>query len=93
MQLLGFLRQWPLAAFVPAVLYFALALRTRRSLVWTAALLWAAYGVYELLMQAAVICPDGCVRDDVLIIDPFLIMLSLVALFSAMSGRKEIDLS
>ena len=29
---LGFLRQWPLAAFLPAALFFALALRTRRAL-------------------------------------------------------------
>jgi hypothetical protein len=92
MQVFGFLREWPFVAFLPAAIYFALALRTRRSLVWSAALLWAGYGVYELLMQAAVLCPDGCARDDLLIIDPFLIVLSIVALFSAMSGRKEIDL-
>ena len=90
---LGVLREWPLIAFIPAAFYFWLALRIRRSLVWSAAVLWAGYGVYELLMQAQVICPDTCVRDDLLVIDPFLIVLSVVALFSAMSGRKEIDLS
>ncbi len=90
---LGFLRDWPIATFIPAAIYCALAVRVRRSLVWTAALLWTGYGVYELLMHAAVICPDGCARYDLLVIDPFLIVVSVVALFSAMSGRKEIDLS
>lgn len=93
MSVLGFLRQFPLLAFIPAAFYFYLAVRTRRSLVWTAVFLWGGYGVYELLMQAQVICPDGCTREDLLVIDPFLIVVSVVALFSAMSGRKEIDLS
>ena len=93
MLVLGFLRQWPLAAFLPAALFFALALRTRRALVWGAAFFWAIYAVYEFLMNRGVLCPDECSRVDLLVIDPFLVVLSVVALFSSMRGRKEIDLS
>lgn len=93
MLVLGFLRQFPLAAFVPAALFFALALRTQRNLVWGAAFFWAAYAVYEFLMRAGVLCPDECNRVDLLVIDPFLLVLSVVALLSSLRGRKETDLS
>jgi hypothetical protein len=93
MLVLGFLREWPLAAFVPAALFFALALRTQRTMVWGAAFIWAAYAVYEYLMSLGVLCPDQCSRVDLLVIDPFLIVLTIVALFSSLRGRKEIDLS
>ncbi len=93
MLVLGFLRQWPLAAFLPAALFFALALRTGRALVWGAAFIWAIYAVYEFLMNRGVLCPDECSRVDLLVIDPFLVVLSVVALLSSLRGRKEIDLS
>jgi len=93
MLVLGILRQWPLAAFLPAALFFALALRTRRGLVWGAAFIWAIYAVYEFLMNRGVLCPDECSRVDLLVIDPFLVVLSVVALLSSLRGRKEIDLS
>jgi hypothetical protein len=93
MLVLGILREWPIVAFLPAALYFALALHTRRSLVWGAGFIWAGYAVYELLMKTHVICPDECARVDLLFIDPFLIVLSVVALLSASRGRKETDLA
>jgi hypothetical protein len=93
MLILGFLREWPLLAFVPAALFFLLARRSRRGLVWLAALVWAAYGVYEMLMSAQVFCADECTRIDLLFIDPFLLVLTASALLSAMRGRKEVDLS
>jgi hypothetical protein len=93
MLVLGILRQWPLAAFLPAGLFFALALRTRRGLVWGAAFIWTAYAVYEFLMNRGVLCPDECSRVDLLVIDPFLVVLSIVALLSSLRGRKEVDLS
>jgi len=93
MLFLGFLRQWPLAAFVPAALFFVLALRTQRTLVWGAAFIWAAYAVYEYLMRVGVLCPDECNRVDLLVIDPFLSVLSIVALLSSLRGRKETDLT
>jgi len=93
MLVLGFFRNWPLAAFLPAAVFFALALRTRRPSVWGAAFIWAGYAVYEFLMQAGVLCPDGCSRVDLLVIDPFLLVLSAVGLLSSLRGRKETDLS
>lgn len=93
MLVLGFFREWPLAAFLPAALFFALALRTGRTLVWGAAFTWAIYAVYEFLMNRGVLCPDECSRVDLLVIDPFLVVLSIVALLSSLRGRKEIDLS
>jgi hypothetical protein len=93
MLVLGFFREWPLAAFVPAALFFALALRTRRPMVWGAAFFWACYAVYEYLMGLGVLCPDSCSRVDLLVIDPFLIILTIVALLSSLRGRREVDLS
>ena len=93
MLVLGFFRNFPLAAFVPAAIFFALALQTRRGVVWAGAFFWAAYAVYELLMHSGVLCPDECARNDLLIIDPFLVVLSVAALLSSLRGRKEIDLS
>jgi len=93
MLVLGVLRQWPLAALLPAALFFVLAFRTRRGLVWGAAFIWAIYAIYEYLMSLGVLCPDECSRVDLLVIDPFLVVLSVVALFSSLRGRKEIDLS
>ena len=93
MLVLGIFRTWPLAAFLPAVVFFALALRTRRTLAWGAAFAWAIYAVYEFLMNRGVLCPDECSRVDLLVIDPFLVVLSIVALLSSMRGRREIDLS
>jgi len=93
MLLLGFLREWPLVAFVPAALFFALALRNQRPMVWGAALVWAAYAAYEFLMRTGVLCPDECNRVDLLVIDPFLLILSIVAVFSSMRGRRETDLT
>jgi hypothetical protein len=93
MLVLGVLRQWPLAALLPAALFFVLAFRTRRGLVWGAAFFWAIYAIYEYLMSLGVLCPDECSRVDLLVIDPFLLVLSVVALFSSLRGRKEIDLS
>jgi hypothetical protein len=93
MSVLGFLREWPIVTFLPAALYFALGVRTRRALVWSAGFIWAGYGMYELLMKTHVLCPDECARADVLFIDPFLIVLSVVALLSASRGRKETDLA
>ena len=93
MLVLGFLRAFPLAGLLPAALFLALALRTGRSLVWGAAFIWASYSVYEFLMSQGVLCPDQCSRVDLLVIDPFLIVLTIAALFSSLRGRKEIDLS
>ena len=93
MLVLGFLRQWQETAFVPGALFCALTLRTGRALVWGAAFIWAIYAVYEFLMNRGVLCPDECSRVDLLVIDPFLVVLSVVALLSSLRGRKEIDLS
>ena len=90
---LGFLREFPLAAFVPAAVFFALAFRTQRTVVWWAAFIWAAYAVYEFLMRAGVLCADECSRVDLVVIDPFLLILSVAALLSSLRGRKETDLS
>jgi hypothetical protein len=93
MLVLGFFREFPLAGFVPAAIFFALALHTQRALVWGAAFVWAAYSVYEFLMRSGVLCPEECNRVDLLVIDPFLVVLSIVALLSSLRGRKETDLT
>jgi hypothetical protein len=71
---------WPLAALVPAGLFaVAFHFRKRRALLIAAAF-WAAYAVYESLMKARILCSGECnIRVDLLLILPFLWILSLVA--------------
>ncbi|MGE0161245.1 MAG: hypothetical protein AB7T31_17755 [Gemmatimonadales bacterium] len=62
----------------------------RRRAAGVAAVAWGAYGVYELLMQARVLCTGECnIRVDLLLIYPLLLVLSLVAIAKAMRAPAD----
>ena len=81
--------RWPALALLVSALFWALARWSRRRLVTLAAVAWGLYAVYELLMQAHVLCSGECdIRVDLLGIYPLLAALSLGALVVALVGRR-----
>jgi hypothetical protein len=54
-----------------------------------AGLLWFAYGGYEYLMRARVLCSGECnIRVDLLAIYPLLLAVSIAALWNSARGRR-----
>lgn len=93
MPTLKFLSDYPLLALLPAVCFFILGYMSQRTVVWAAGLAWAAFAAYGLLFQKGVLCPFGCdSRVDLLIVYPFLLVISVVGALSALRGRKEVEL-
>jgi hypothetical protein len=93
MSALNVFNDFPWLALLPAVVFFSLAHYTRRRVPYAAAYAWAGYAAYAFLVQKGVLCPDGCSgRLDLLFINPFLVVLSLVAILSSLRGRKEVEL-
>ena len=90
LQALAFFISWPLAALVPAALFFALFLFKRGSFSLIAAILWAVYAVYESLMKARVLCSGECnIRIDLLALYPLLLVVSIVALVELVVKRRK----
>ncbi len=84
LQWMAILIEWPWLAFAVAAFLGALfaALRTRLSA--GAALLWAAYGIYEYLQYFRITCTGECnIRLDLLIAYPLLIAATVAALAGA----------
>ena len=85
----------PALAFAPAVIFLALAVLARRepahrpARLWStvAAGAWAAYGVYEMRMQAWERSVAGPVRVDLLFIGPMLYLASAAALVAWVRWR------
>ena len=76
---------WPWLALLPAGLFFALYLRSRRLPVAAAALLWGLYAVYEYGMRRRWLCTGECnIRVDLLLLYPVLVVASIVALVAAL---------
>lgn len=54
-----------------------------------AAVLWAAYGVYEYLMYARILCTGECnIRVDLLLIYPLLLLATIVGICSSARGAR-----
>jgi hypothetical protein len=79
---------YPLAALVVAMV-FAILWRWRgRRAAAIAALAWGAYGVYEQLMKARILCSGECnIRVDLLLIYPLLLVVSIAAIYKSIRGR------
>ena len=72
--------QWPWAVGIPGGLLLGLFLLRRIPFIAVTAGLWLAYGVYEFLMKARILCSGECnIRVDLLLIIPVLYILSIVA--------------
>lgn len=79
---------WPWTAALPALLFAFLAYRTGQRGLWLTALLWASYGVYELLMYRRVLCTGECnIRVDLLPIVPILLWRTISGLRRALHRR------
>ncbi|WP_151993751.1 hypothetical protein [Buttiauxella massiliensis] len=81
--------RFPWIAFVVMFLFFVLW-RTkplRSSLV--AALAWLSYGIYEFSIFFRLTCSTNCIRVDLLVIYPLLLLISLWAFISALLRLKS----
>lgn len=67
---------------------FAIATFHRRKVIpGIAAVLWLAYGVYESLMYARVLCTGECnIRIDLLLIYPILLLVTVAGIISVSRG-------
>lgn len=93
MPALKILSDYPLLALLPAACFFILGYMSERTVVWAAGWAWVAFAGYGLLFQKGVLCPFGCdSRVDLLIVYPFLLVISVVGALSALRGRKEVEL-
>ena len=70
----------PALALVPALALAALALVSRRRLIWSAAAAWTLYAGYEAGNRARILCSGECnIRADLLLIAPILLLATVVA--------------
>jgi hypothetical protein len=71
----------PLWALLPAVVFVAAGLALRSRVVIGTAAIWGLYAGYEELMRLRILCSGECnIRIDLLVIYPFLLLLSGMAL-------------
>ncbi len=81
---------WPLAAFVPAVIFGGLYFVNRRVGILVAALCWAGYATLETLNKARITCSGECnIRVDLLVIYPVLWIVSILAVVLLFFPRKR----
>jgi hypothetical protein len=81
--------EYPWLALAVAAALFGLWRWRPVGMVGTAAIVWIAYGVYEYLMYARVLCSGECnIRVDLLIIYPLLIMTTVFAALRVWSFRS-----
>ena len=72
---------YPALALVPAILYGLLYAHRRRAVVLVAALAWLLYVPYEYSLKLRILCSGECnIRVDLLLVYPFLLVLSVGAL-------------
>jgi hypothetical protein len=80
---------WPLAALLPAALLGIAYFFKREWFIAMTAALWALYAIYEYLMKLRVLCTGECnIRVDLLLIAPFLLLATIVAVVLLFTRRK-----
>lgn len=78
----------PYLALFAGGVFLLLALLSRSRAVIAAAAAWSAYGLYEYGMKMRWLCTGECnIRVDLLLIYPVLVVLSVVAVYIAVSRR------
>ena len=78
----------PMLALIPAGFLAALFWISRRRVILVAAGSWFCYLPYEWGMKLRILCSGECnIRVDLLIIYPFLFLVSLVAIFAFLRDR------
>lgn len=83
METLSLLIIFPLGALLIGVAFAIAAYLRGKVLPGVIAALWAAYGVYEYLMYARVLCTGECnIRIDLLVIYPVLLIATIAGIVS-----------
>lgn len=86
---MGILIAFPWGALVIGAAFALLWHWRRARSAAAAAALWAAYGVYEYLMHARILCSGECnIRVDLLLLYPVLLAASLAAVWAAVRARR-----
>ena len=81
---MAILIEWPLLALIPLALFLALFVWSQSRAAIVVSLLWGLYVPYELAMKHRILCSGECnIRVDLLVLHPFLIVTSVLALVSA----------
>lgn len=89
MESLGVFIIFPAGALLIAAAFAWASARKRSRLAAIAALLWAAYGIYESLMYARILCTGECnIRIDLLLIHPLLLGITLAAVLVLLRARR-----
>ena len=82
--MLGVFVAAPLLALLPAFVFGLFFWRTHRRSALVAASAWLAYTLYEEAMRRRILCSGECnIRVDLLLLYPVLLVISLVAIVSA----------
>ena len=75
----------PWLGAIPGAVFLWLWIRSRRRLVLAAALAWLLYLPYEYSMKWRILCSGECnIRIDLLLLNPALVVLSILAVVSAL---------
>ena len=78
----------PMLALIPAGLLATLYRISRRRVILVAAGSWFCYLPYEWGMKLRILCSGECnIRVDLLLIYPFLLLVSLAAIFAFLRER------
>ena len=87
--MLGLFVAAPLLALLPACVFVLVYWRTHRRSALVAAIVWLAYTLYEEAMRRRILCSGECnIRVDLLLLYPVLLVISLVAIVSALRWRR-----
>lgn len=82
--------RWPLAALIPATAFGLAFAWNRRGFTLAAAIAWASYVVWELLVYTRITCRGDCnIRADLILIAPLLWILSIAGVLGLLMGRKR----
>lgn len=73
---------YPYLALIPAIFLGIVYFKLKKNIVGITALLWIIYSVYETLNLLRITCSGECnIRVDLILIFPFLTILTLISLF------------
>ena len=90
MDVLGIFTVYPWLALIVAACFGGLWWRFRSKVAFAVAVAWAVYCGYEYLMLTRVLCTGECnIRVDLLLIYPFLLLLSLLAVVNSALAHLE----
>jgi hypothetical protein len=78
---------FPLLALIPAVFFGLCFVKARKWIVLLGSFWWVVYAGYEYAMATKLLCTGECnIRIDLLLIYPFLLLVTLASLVSALRG-------